>query len=912
MRFSAIFTVLIALVLVQLGFSVILQVPSVQYPTIQAGIDSAANGDTVLILNGTYLENVNFNSKHIVVASQFITTNDTSHISATILDGGGSGVNQSVVSFLGSEDTLSVLKGLTLTNGWASGSHGGGITIRNGSDPKIEDCVIRNNSGTSQELRGVGIHCTGSAPLFRRCIIRDNVVSNNGNYDHLGGGIYLSGSTGQFIDCQVMNNQIAASIQHRNYGGGVFCVTSSSLFRGCIIANNTADQGGGIDSYDHSSPVLENCELRGNLARDNGGGIAVRYVSGISCDSCVVYQNTTYGNGGGVYKESTCTMTLNQLTITDNTAGAGGAIYLGSGSGNTITNSVVYYNWPNEVRPLSVAGLSYCDVRGGYVGTGNLDYDPYYCDWTASDYRLASNSVCLTGGSGGVLMGYYGTGCGAVTSRTWRVPQDTLLIQDAIFASYQGDTILIAQGSYAQNIQIWGRRVVIGSNYILSGDTADIGQTIVDGGGSGVNQSVVSFLGSEDTLSVLKGLTLTNGWASGSHGGGITIHDNSSPKIEDCWINNNSGTSQEFRGIGINCISSSPQINRCTIKNNSVTSNSNYDHFGGGIYLFAGSQASIKDCKILDNLIAYSIQHRNYGGGIYCSSSSPNIENCYFSGNSADLGAAIQLASNANAAVYNCVFAYNTARDDGGAIYIGNSSPFFQNNTMSLNTAGNRGGGIFSQNSSPIIMNQILWENGAVNGPELYVTGSGTVTVSYSDVQGGWSGIGNIDSDPAFEDTLNFYLSDTSDCIDVGNPDSTYNDPEDPVHPGLALWPAKGGLRNDMGAYGGPWSAKWIFTNIPVELDAQLNLVQTFRLFQNYPNPFNPATFIEFQLPKEEKVNLKVFDLLGREIAQIFYGYLPSGKYKMEWNAPEMASGIYIYRLEAGQFVESKRMILLK
>jgi enterochelin esterase family protein len=78
------------------------------------------------------------------------------------------------------------------------------------------------------------------------------------------------------------------------------------------------------------------------------------------------------------------------------------------------------------------------------------------------------------------------------------------------------------------------------------------------------------------------------------------------------------------------------------------------------------------------------------------------------------------------------------------------------------------------------------------------------VFVTYSDIEGGYEGVGNIDIDPIFSDTVYFYLDSLlSPCIDAGNTDSIFNDPEDPMNPGYALWPAEGTLRNDMGAYGG-------------------------------------------------------------------------------------------------------------
>ena len=93
-------------------------------------------------------------------------------------------------------------------------------------------------------------------------------------------------------------------------------------------------------------------------------------------------------------------------------------------------------------------------------------------------------------------------------------------------------------------------------------------------------------------------------------------------------------------------------------------------------------------------------------------------------------------------------------------------------------------------------------------------------------------------------------------------------------------------------------------------------LVKNYELNQNYPNPFNPVTTIEFEIPKRENVELNVYDLLGREISTLVNKTLESGKHKVEFDYSSLgfglSSGVYIYRLRAGQFFESKKAVLLK
>jgi hypothetical protein len=85
-----------------------------------------------------------------------------------------------------------------------------------------------------------------------------------------------------------------------------------------------------------------------------------------------------------------------------------------------------------------------------------------------------------------------------------------------------------------------------------------------------------------------------------------------------------------------------------------------------------------------------------------------------------------------------------------------------------------------------------------------------------------------------------------------------------------------------------------------------------FSLEQNYPNPFNPTTNIKFSIPKGEFVEIKVFDITGREIAVILSDPLEAGTYNIDFNAASFASGVYFYRITAGTFTDTKKMLLIK
>ncbi len=92
---------------------------------------------------------------------------------------------------------------------------------------------------------------------------------------------------------------------------------------------------------------------------------------------------------------------------------------------------------------------------------------------------------------------------------------------------------------------------------------------------------------------------------------------------------------------------------------------------------------------------------------------------------------------------------------------------------------------------------------------------------------------------------------------------------------------------------------------------------ESYALHQNYPNPFNPTTHISFQLPKGGDVTLTIYNLLGQPVRKLLQGQRPAGVHVIEWdgrddNGAQMASGIYHYRLQAGSFAETKKMLLMK
>lgn len=99
---------------------------------------------------------------------------------------------------------------------------------------------------------------------------------------------------------------------------------------------------------------------------------------------------------------------------------------------------------------------------------------------------------------------------------------------------------------------------------------------------------------------------------------------------------------------------------------------------------------------------------------------------------------------------------------------------------------------------------------------------------------------------------------------------------------------------------------------VSVEYEQNSNQTNTFLLSQNFPNPFNPTTTIGYQLPERNLVTLKVYDILGREVATLVNEEKPVGSYEVQFIGNELTSGIYFYQLKAGDYTETKKMLMIK
>jgi len=450
-----------------------------------------------------------------------------------------------------------------------------------------------------------------------------------------------------------------------------------------------------------------------------------------------------------------------------------------------------------------------------------------------------------------------------VDSEIRNVPAQYTTIQAAINAAINGDTVLVAPGTYFENINFRGKNIVVTGTYFQSGNPQLISSTIINGGTPSHidTASCVIISNHEDSTAVLQGFTITGG--KGTR-----------------WDDEHAPGNRYREGGGILIQYSSPVIQNNIIRNNEAINISGAVSAGGG-----GIRMGDSNPKVYNNIIMFN--KGLYGPGVvlnYCGISFRN-----------------------NIVIQN---SGATSFGGGGAMWILGTAPgtsrIIENNTILENSSSTGTGGVLCYSSLLTIRNNIIRGN---TSSQIQLSG-GSVTATYNNIQGGFTGAGNISDEPLFADS-NYILQNSSPCIDKGDSSIQYNDVADPNNGTLAKYPSRGGLRNDMGAYGGQLAKLLTDQLIGIPIIGTEN-PENFSLYQNYPNPFNPNTRITFDIPKSEFIQLAVYDILGREAAVLVNEFKQAGRYTISFNAAELSSGIYFYTLRSGDITVTKKMILNK
>jgi len=432
----------------------IIHVPA-DYGTIQAGVDAAAVGDTVLLADGLYSGPGN---RDVSIQTKCITVQSENGVYFCVLDCDGSDLEpHRAFRVTGCTGGSTLFRGLTIRNGYAANgtpdNEGGGIFISN-SEVTVMDCIFSFNDSINGN--GGGLACADSnvslvnCRFFKNnalfggalgCLNSDLVVQGSSFMENNvsggnGGAVECVGSRLKMDDCTISGNTVLGT---GSRGGGLYCDTTEIIVSNSVISRNKAvDNGGGLYVTGGSVSLVQ-VEFAGNRTSGNGGGAAM-----FDTDADILFSQfklnasgTGETFGGGLYISDSGLRITGSL-INSNSAGTGGGICLdnsaGTGmeinvqnctlAGNSASSNSVYCRnlmvepemrdsifWGNGGEEIGsnnsiLPVITYSDIRGGYAGSGNIDADPlfvdgayhsYYISQTAADQ--ATDSPCLDSGS---------------------------------------------------------------------------------------------------------------------------------------------------------------------------------------------------------------------------------------------------------------------------------------------------------------------------------------------------------------------------------------------------------------------------------------------------------------------------------------------------------------------------------
>jgi len=722
-------------------------------------------------------------------------------------------------------------------SGFAGNGEDGGGVYCNGSFSVIENSVIMwnrtGNGGTAYSRRsrpddepalqggdggrGGGVFCYNSVLVIANCVIAGNVTGNGGDCGKPlnfcewkggdgggGGGICALESSAVFINnCTIAGNETGAGgvaygygcfNGNRGVGGGVCCDASTleatngiiwgnspSQIEGSTIVVNYSDIEGGWPGVGiiNADPCFVNAgggdyHLPSYSPCVNAGDPGYSPVPGetdIDGEPRVVSGRIDMGADEGLYETPLILLSATEFIVYAFEGGSNPADLVLSirNWGSGILNWEIMEDCPwVQVDPNNGESAGEPDMVAIRIDTTGLGWGQYSCELTIGD-PCAANSplrveIRLMLRQLGILL----------------VPSEYPTIKAGIDAAVDGDTVVVAEGTYTgvgnKNLDYGGKLITLRSTD--PNDPCVVEETVIDCQGSGRG---FSFHHGEEPNSIVSGFTITNGYVS-ANGGGI-ICSSSSPTISNCIIRGNRALIETYSGGGIYS-SGAPVIKGCTIEDNSGKD-------GGGI--FCVGNTIISNCIIRNNVAEgwwYSPDSviwwpmPGFGGGIYCYGSGTIIRNCVISGNDAaphrhlpdyyhDGGGGGIYCSGSNK-IINCLIygnwggGWNTVGSGGGGILFKGSVSTVENCTIADNLAY-RGTGLFFYGGSATIINSIIWGNNIVDGsPE----------ITFSDVQGGWPGEGNIDATPLFVTGPegDYYLSQIaagqvsdSPCVDAGS-----------------------------------------------------------------------------------------------------------------------------------------------
>jgi hypothetical protein len=502
------------------------------------------------------------------------------------------------------------------------------------------------------------------------------------------------------------------------FGGGIYLKYSSPKIKNCIVIDNTAlKRGGGIHSH-YGSPLIYNCLITNNShtgsGNSTGGGGISSYSSYMNIEKSSISNNFPEG----IYASNYSSLTIDSSSISNNSVYG---IRLDDSNLNLFNSSI-------DSSVIGLLGEGYSEVLiEGCNFFQNFNYG-FQNDDSYGKYEFY-NSSFIKNGTGSLHGGL-------------RIVSETT-IDNCTFFKNANTGLVLSSYNNINNKKI--NNCTIDSNYI--------GISMVNG--------------------TLSNCTITNNTQTGIDSYELGLNPIGLTTIKDCIISNNGDSLSPNDGGGIN-VSGDVQIKNCLVENNTALE-------GAGIRLNNGSP-TITNCTFKNN--------KGWSGtGIYIrnlpsnANDSISIINCSFINNrSSGAGAGITSTTDGQLFITNSIFHSNTSSQEGTSLYLTNSTAKIVNSTFYANhydgTCSGCGSEISGGGPSLNITNSILWNtsNNTLNRGEIYFLG-GATNYSYSNIKGGYPGLGNLNVDPMFVDTTNFdlRLHCNSPLINIGTNDSIPN-----------------------------------------------------------------------------------------------------------------------------------------
>ena len=914
---------------------IVKRVPA-RFSTIQSAIDAASAGDTVLVADGTYTENLDID-KDIVIISE-------NGAEKTIIDGGKI---PHVIGFGSSTTRDCVLDGFTVTNG--GGDDAGGIFVAEGS-PILRNLIITGNRCEKWSGGGIDVIGEGANPLIEDCIITDNYATDSG-----GGLMVAQKATATINDVTINNNTAGGN------GGGISVWGGSIKIKDTILDSNTS-------AY--------------TLAMFVGTDDAVNFRPIIDIENVTVKNHRdANASNGQLLNFGSCSLSVNNLTLQDINV-KGNSILLNNSKGivsgltverDTSQNEIINISNGSKIDfyNLKISQSKTNDGNGLYI-TGNAVVKIDTLDIKDSYWGCSSGNC------------YGGTG-------------ESISVYNADFT--------LDNGKFS-NIHAEGEGSALRAD---DGSRVEISNTLVDSSYSeGAGGGMVFY--QSDYVSIKNSSFIANRSVNG--GGGIHVNE-----VDSLFLYNSTFIADSSQGGGAVELGGGKYYH---LDGNVMENNYSADG-AGAINLWGNDKVEIFNSKFISN------KSVNDGGAIYSwNTDSLFIDNSTFNGNESTdgNGGAMTFKGDANSTLYceiknttfennsggwggaiaafepidmniDSVFATgNEASGNGGFIELCCGASVSITNSTIYNNETNNNDLSVPSGCKMTIKNSIIWKD------KIGVDTDATIEVTYSDVEGGFTGTGNINANPIFCDTINYLIRDTSPCVGTGENGSnmgakgigcyrpssfdwvstaldTINITQSNLADTYTLqWSESTDADGDALNYLlyvkiGVYPAEEIYdttsTSVQITYEEFLENVfepfpmlpgatvsfsvsvtdsidtvkvtgddrvlfvnryeylstegegipTEFALHENYPNPFNPTTTLRFDLPEVSDITLTIYNMLGQRVRTYNMNDTPAGYHSIKWNATNdygdpVGAGVYLYQLRANQYVKTRKMVLLK